>query len=156
MLSVLTSPQIILALFLILFVWIVLLTIFYVRQVNFYKKLFSGTDVRSLEKVLNNLQDKQQKIDSSIKNLILDFAKINSHSLNYFYKTGLVRFNPFSDTGGQQSFAMAILNEKKTGIVLSHLFGRQGSRWYVKQITEGKSMDLDLTDEEKEAIKKAQ
>src|SRR3989344_746999 len=37
---------------------------------------------------------------------------------------GVVRFNPFHDAGGDQSFSIAIMDEKKNGIVLSSLYGR--------------------------------
>ena len=64
-------------------------------------------------------------------------------------RVGIVRFNPFADTGGQQSFAVALLDARGSGFVISSLHSRQATRVYLKQVTEGKS-DTPLGDEEAE------
>jgi Protein of unknown function (DUF4446) len=66
-------------------------------------------------------------------------------------KIGMVRFNPFGDTGGDQSFAIALLDERGDGIVLSSIFGRAESRLYAKAVKGGKSKYA-LSDEEEQAI----
>lgn len=67
---------------------------------------------------------------------------------------GLIKFNAFNDTGGEQSFALCLLDESKNGIVLTSLHGRDATRFYVKEISDGKS-DQELSAEEKKAINKA-
>jgi hypothetical protein len=67
---------------------------------------------------------------------------------------GVVRFNPFEDTGGNQSFALAMLDSKGDGVVVSSLHSRQATRLYLKQIAGGKC-DTALSDEESEALRKA-
>ena len=67
---------------------------------------------------------------------------------------GLIKFNAFDDTGGGQSFALCLLDEKKNGIVLTSLHGRDTTRFYVKEISDGKS-DQELSAEEKKALHKA-
>lgn len=69
-------------------------------------------------------------------------------------RVGIVRFNPFADTGGQQSFAVALLDALGSGFVISSLHSRQATRIYLKRVTEGRS-DTQLGDEEAEAIKQA-
>jgi len=69
-------------------------------------------------------------------------------------RVGIVRFNPFADTGGQQSFAVAMLDSRGTGFVISSLHSRQATRLYLKQVTDGKS-DTPLGDEEAAAIRQA-
>jgi hypothetical protein len=69
-------------------------------------------------------------------------------------RVGVVRFNPFEDTGGQQSFAVALLDSRGSGFVISSLHSRQTTRVYLKQLAEGRS-DLQLSDEESEAIRRA-
>lgn len=64
---------------------------------------------------------------------------------------GLVRFSPFHDTGGDQSFSVAILDGRGDGVVLSALHSRQDSKLYAKPI-EGRSSEYALTEEEKRAI----
>jgi hypothetical protein len=67
---------------------------------------------------------------------------------------GLVRFNPFDDTGGNQSFSLALLDENADGVVLSSLHSRTATRMYVKAILGGRS-DAPLSDEEQAALRDA-
>ena len=67
---------------------------------------------------------------------------------------GLVRFDAFDDTGGAQSFALALIDDDGDGIVLSSLHSRQTTRLYVKSIRRGVA-DAPLSDEEVQAMKNA-
>jgi uncharacterized protein DUF4446 len=67
---------------------------------------------------------------------------------------GVVRFNPFEDTGGNQSFALALLDSQGDGVVMSSLHSRQSTRIYLKPIVNGRS-ETALSDEETEALRKA-
>ena len=69
-------------------------------------------------------------------------------------RVGVVRFNPFPDTGGNQSFVVALLDTRGDGVVLSSLHSRQGTRVYLKQVISGKS-ETTLSEEETEAIRRA-
>jgi hypothetical protein len=69
-------------------------------------------------------------------------------------RVGVVRFNPFEDTGGNQSFALALLDSQQDGIVVSSLHSRQNTRIYLKAIVGGRS-ETALSDEEAEALRKA-
>ena len=39
--------------------------------------------------------------------------------------------------------------QTNTGIVISALYSRSGTRWYAKKITNGKGTEVELSDEEK-------
>jgi|SRR3989344_678272 len=67
---------------------------------------------------------------------------------------GVVRFNPFPETGGNMSFAVALLDARKNGILISSLHSREGTRIYTKPVEKGESKHH-LTDEEKQAIRDA-
>lgn len=69
-------------------------------------------------------------------------------------RVGLVRFNPFEDTGGNQSFALALLDQHGDGLVMSSLHARAGTRVYGKAIAKGRS-EAALSEEEAEALKLA-
>ena len=69
-------------------------------------------------------------------------------------RVGLVRYNPFEETGGNQSFALALLDAEGNGWVLSSLHARAGTRVYAKAITGGRS-DAGLSEEETAAIRQA-
>jgi hypothetical protein len=65
-----------------------------------------------------------------------------------------VRFNPFEDTGGNQSFALAVIDARGDGFVVSSLHARAGTRVYGKAITGGRS-EAALSAEEAEALRLA-
>ena len=64
-----------------------------------------------------------------------------------FQRVGLVRYNPFEETGGNQSFALALLDAAGDGWVLSSLHARSGTRVYAKAINGGRA-EAALSDEE--------
>lgn len=76
---------------------------------------------------------------------------VKRHAIQH---VGLVRFNPFDDTGGNQSFALALLDANADGIVLSSLHSRTATRVYVKAILAGRS-DAQLSAEEIAALRDA-
>ena len=67
---------------------------------------------------------------------------------------GLVRFDAFADIGGEGSFALALVDDGGDGVVLSSLLGREGGRVYGKTLVGGRA-DRELTEEEREAIRRA-
>src|SRR5213594_1244157 len=69
-------------------------------------------------------------------------------------KVGVIRFNPFADTGGDQSFAMALLDAEGNGVVVSSLHSRTDTRIFAKQVQGGRSRHA-LSNEEQDAIRKA-
>lgn len=108
-----------------------------------------------------NLEDLIKKSSQDIEDLRSRFEKILSETENQknqliatIGKVGVVRFNPFNNTGGDQSFAIALLDSTNSGIVISSLYLREGTRVYAKPIQELKSK-YPLSKEEEEAIKKA-
>ncbi len=69
-------------------------------------------------------------------------------------RVGVVRFNPFTDTGGDQSFAIALLDALGNGLVVSSLHGRADTRVFAKQVRGGRSKHQ-LSAEEEDAIRQA-
>ena len=71
-----------------------------------------------------------------------------------FQRIGLVRFNPFEDTGSNQSFALALLDADGDGVIVSSLHARGGTRIYAKAVAAGRP-EATLSDEESEALRLA-
>ena len=69
-------------------------------------------------------------------------------------KIGFKRFNPFADTGGDNSFALALLDNKNNGVIISSLYTREGVRIYAKKIENGLSKQQ-FSREEKEVLEEA-
>lgn len=78
-------------------------------------------------------------------------AEIGARS---FQKSAIVRFNPFRNTGGDQSFVLALLDNNDSGMLLTSIHGREGTRVYIKPISYGNS-DHTLSEEESQALKQA-
>jgi hypothetical protein len=70
------------------------------------------------------------------------------------FRMGLVKFSPFEDTGGDQSFVISLLDGGGSGILVTSLHARGVTRLYAKKVTIGKN-DASLSLEEKEALRKA-
>ena len=117
--------------------------------------LFSGKGVQDLESILLDHTQEIAAIDKEIQELFEISNKIHNLSQRSIHKVGIIRFNPFKDIGGDQSFALALLDGKDSGLVLSSLHTREGTRVYSKPITKGESEKYTLTEEERSAIKNA-
>jgi len=66
-------------------------------------------------------------------------------------KVGFLRFNPFEDTGGDNSFALVLLDRDNNGVLISSLYARGGVRMYGKSIERGVSKHQ-LSEEEKQIL----
>lgn len=67
---------------------------------------------------------------------------------------GIVRFNAFDDVGGEQSFAIVVLDSDRSGVAISSIYGRQDSRVYAKAIFKGQG-ERPLSVEEQKALEMA-
>lgn len=118
------------------------------------KSIFGGKDNQDLEEIIIKNKQEIKKLDSDIEDLYKISDQIHKIASKGIQKVGLVRFNPFKDTGGNQSFAVALLDAANNGIIVSGLYTRNETRVYSKPINSGKS-EFQLSEEEKQAIKKA-
>ena len=66
-------------------------------------------------------------------------------------KVGFLRFNPFQDTGGDNSFVITLLDGEQNGIILSSLYTREGVRVFAKKVEHGRTR-YPLIDEEKKVL----
>lgn len=133
--------------------WLVLITLLYIRIYLHYRRLTQGVTKKNLLSSLNHLiaQSKSNKEEiSAVADKLEHEIKQNRLHLQ---KVGFKRFNPFTNTGGNQSFTICLLDENNTGIVISSLHSRESTRLYSKKITKGKSADISLSSEELEVVK---
>jgi len=117
-------------------------------------EIFRGNKGKDLEGVISEATKRLVAIEKEFKNLRDDVARIDVMATDAVQKVGVVRFNPFDDTGGDQSFAIALLDANDNGAVISSLYSREGARIFAKAIVRGSSKHH-LSDEEREAIRRA-
>jgi len=118
------------------------------------ESLTQGGDESSLEAVLGSHLERVNRAVSDVDVVAARTAVLERDVLGAFGRVGFVRFNPFEDTGGNQSFALALLDGRGDGFVVSSLHARAGTRVYAKAIAAGSS-EAALSDEEAEALKEA-
>ncbi|MBU4274287.1 DUF4446 family protein [Patescibacteria group bacterium] len=116
--------------------------------------LLEGKKIKNLEDVILNQLQKTKKQEADIADLTSKIKKLENISEKTFQKIGMLRFNPFNDMGGNQSFVIALLDNQNNGFVISSLFIKEGNRVYAKSIKSGQS-NYPLSDEEKEALDRA-
>lgn len=135
--------------------WLGVLTFFLIKMISHYNKLTKGLTEKSLKSVLENLMKDVNMSQKDIDSLKLYCDRINKESFFHIQKIGLLRFNPFKDTGGDQSFILSLVDGNDTGVIISALYSRSGTRWYAKKVTNGKSKEHELSEEEKKVLKEA-
>ncbi|MEI6690475.1 MAG: DUF4446 family protein [bacterium] len=103
--------------------------------------------LEGIQKTLGIHEGRVGKIFSQI-------AKIEDDIKSHLQHLVVRRFNPFSNTGGDQSFIVGILDGNQNGIVITSLHSRENTRFYVKSVSGGEGDPHPLSDEEKKVLKK--
>jgi hypothetical protein len=137
-------------------IWISILSVFLFRMIGHYNRLTYGMTQRGLKEILEEVLKNQQGLHVQTDHLQQMLNELAADGKLHIQKIGLVRFNPFSDTGGSQSFTLALLDGHDNGLVMTSLYARTGNRWYVKEVIGGKGREYELSKEEQNAIHKAQ
>lgn len=121
------------------------------RRLNSFLR---GKNAESLENLIKSSLKNVEDMDLNFKKILAETNEQKKQFAATIKKVGVIRFNPFNNTGGDQSFALALLDSNNSGIVISSLYLREGTRIYAKPIKELKS-SYPLSKEEEEAINKA-
>lgn len=114
---------------------------------NFFRKKKEPENLGEILTILRKLEEKFGKLSLEVENLKKEIKFP-------IQKFAVVRFNPFSNIGSDQSFSIALLDGKNNGFVITSLYSREGNRIFAKPIEKGNSI-YPLSKEEKEAIEKA-
>jgi len=138
-----------------LFAWIIALTILLVQTSLHFSRLTKNVSKKDLKTVLEDVLAKTDLNEKQIQTVAGNLKKLDSKSLGFIQKIGFVRFNPFNQTGGDQSFSLALLDAKDNGFVLSSLHSRDHTRFYAKTVKVGVGDGHELSKEERQAIKNA-
>ena len=128
------------------------------RRTSAFERRFAGLtrgeSGKNLEEILEVHLDKVYAVARQVDELGARAAVVEAAQRRSFQRIGLVRFNPFEDTGGNQSFVLALLDQAGDGFVISSLHARGGTRVYGKAVAKGTS-ESNLSAEESEALRLA-
>ncbi len=130
-----------------LIVWLVLLE----RRIG---RITGGSDARSLEDTINQNQSQLEQLFAFRKEVLTELGAIDMRIKKKIHGVKTLRFNPFQGTGsgGNQSFATALLDEEGSGVVISSLYSREKMSVYAKPI-KNRTSEFELTEEEREVLK---
>jgi hypothetical protein len=127
---------------------------YWVWQLNRRVSSALGSGNGELEQTLTEYFTRVKATDAKLDQLAVAYTELSAMTGLASQKISVVRFNPFGDTGGDQSFVLAVLDSHNSGYVLTSIHGREGTRVYVKPIDYGKSKYA-LSTEEQQALAQA-
>ncbi len=104
-------------------------------------------NIRQYHRQVRLTLERLEIIDSRLR-------EIEYQKPGFIQRIGLVRFNAFPEVGSDLSFAVAMLDDRNDGVVISSIYGREDSRTFAKPVKAGKS-SYRLTAEEEAAIAQA-
>jgi hypothetical protein len=117
-----------------------------------YRALLAGEEGGSLQGILDQHIGSVREASGRMDDMNTMLMFLEQRTRGSLQHIGLVRFNPFEDTGSDQSFAIALLDDRKDGIVISSLHGRANTRVFAKPVENGSSTHA-LSTEETQAIR---
>lgn len=123
--------------------WLLVLSFLVWKNQVFLKNLFpsQGGDFKSkLSEVLKEVEG---------------LESFKKQSQTCIQKVVLKRYNPYEDTGGDQSFSIALLSGNGDGVVVTSLHSRAGTRVFAKSVKNGGEDKTVFSKEEKEVVVKA-
>jgi hypothetical protein len=124
------------------------------RLLRQYRQLATGVEGQPLDELLQKILDRGVVESQTLTRLESDLTQLGEEVQSHIQNVGLVRYNAFDDTGGDQSYALALLDDHGNGAIVNGLFHRTECRVYVKPVQDWKSI-YSMSDEESEAIRKA-
>ncbi len=146
-----------------LYIWIslavmglalVALGFLYLRLATHYNRLTRGVTEATLMQVLEGIQKTLAEHEKALAGHKSDLQKIREAMRLHIQHVTLKRFNPFSDTGGDQSFILSLLDGNQDGIVITSLHSRENTRFYVKSVQGGVGIEHPLSSEEQKVVNK--
>lgn len=144
--------ELVIILLVIVIVWLGIVTFYMRRLMEHYQKLTNGISKKHLDFVLEKLIKDIDHTKNGITNLNSRCDTMEKDAALHIQKIGFLRFNPFKDIGGDQSFILTLADAKNTGVVITGLYSRSGVRWYVKKVVAGRGVEHELSEEEKKAL----
>lgn len=119
-----------------------------------YELFMRGKNGADLEKTLLELAGRVERLqnqDMANKDML---RVLNRKQVNSYQKIGIKKYNAFEGMGGMASFALALLDQENSGVILNVIHSRSSCYTYLKEIKEGEC-ELALGAEEKAALMEA-
>ncbi|AGA59787.1 MAG: DUF4446 domain-containing protein [Thermobacillus sp.] len=138
----------------VLLIWLAVVSRKLSRLTRQYRAMIGSTGVADLETVISSLQQRTADAVREIERLTGGLSRLEETVRQSAGRIGIVRYNAFAGQGSDLSFAVAIVNEERSGVVLSGIHSREETYVYAKPVKGGEST-YPLTPEERQAIEQA-
>ena len=135
------------------FIWLGILSFLIWKQNKFLRSLFPQSGERDIRKKFEEIIRTVESFKGDIAGIESKVKEVQSRGLKHIQRVGLLRFNPYNDTGGNISFSVCLLDNSGSGIVITSLHARSGTRVFGKEIVSGKAKKQELSKEEELVIK---
>ncbi len=137
-----------------LVIWVSVLSVIVTKLNRLLQKLIPGSDDPSLKSKFIQLLKDIEEINEREEFLAKNFKRQGVENLKNIQKVALKRYNPYQDVGGDQSFTVVLLSGVDSGLVLTSLHTRSGTRIYAKSVIKGVA-DVELSKEEEQVLEEA-
>ena len=121
------------------------------RLERHYRLLMQGVDGTDLAAALEAVARRLGGAEHQVEALEAASGNLDERLARALQRFDVLRFNAYGDSGGDQSFAIALLDEGGSGVVVSSLHGRDGVRVYAKPLDRGQS-SYALSSEEQQVV----
>ena len=109
------------------------------------------THAQQLEKGFTDMRD---WVEESIEHFERRMQSTEARLDGCVAYRSLVRYDAYNELSGHQSSSLALLDARKSGVVVSSIVHRDQARLYVKQLHDGEA-EIALSPEEQEAVERA-
>ena len=139
----------------IFFIWLLVLTFLIWQQNKFLKSVFPKSGERDIRRKFEETLAEIGNFENDLGRVKEEVKTLEKKELEHIQRVEFMRFNPYNDTGGDQSFMVVLLDDKGSGVLITSLHARSGTRIFAKDVIEGKSGKYEFSKEEEKIIKQA-
>ena len=138
-------------------VWVIVLGV-KLRRLRAAQRTILGSEetdlaahAASLQEAFVQLRDWVEEVAAGLEGRVTGAERRMDGSIAH---TSVVRYDAMNELSGQQSSTVALLDARRTGVVISSILHRDQARLYVKQVREG-NPEYELSPEEQQAVDEA-
>lgn len=122
------------------------------KYLEYMTKIGGGEDITN---VMKNYVEDVTIVKENTQTLKKYCKEIEQNMNKCIQKVGIIRYNPYQNTGSDLCFALALLDFEDSGVVINGVYSRDNTtNTYAKPIEKGKSK-YTLVKEEEEALNMA-
>ena len=126
----------------------------YIRLKASYTSFMKGKDGKTLEESIFERFDELDEVTKMALKNRQEIRNLQEDLLGTLQKVGILRYDAFSEMGGNLSFALTLLDGNNNGYIINSMHSREGCYNYIKEIVKGESY-IELSEEEAESLDRA-